>query len=239
MELKDATLVRVPKVLNYGTVRNLQSALEEALGDTSRVIVLKGEEHVFCRGLDLNASIAETDPRPSVESFAACLETIRSLAKPVIAFVRGEAAGGGVGLAAACDGVLASTDARFTLPELLFGLTPAVILPYLAQRVNLQKLRWMTLRAVTLTAEEAVELGLADAVCPLERTAAMLQSWVRTLRRIQPKVVSEWKDMTMQPPLPGSKDVVELTVERLSSSHLRATIRTFLETGEAPWIDTK
>ena len=240
MELTDATIVHVPKTLDADTVHNLRSALETALsGSASGVVVLMGEERVFCRGLDLNASMAETNPRASVENFAACLATIRSAAKPVIAFVRGEASGGGVGLAAACDGVLAATDAHFTLPELLFGLTPAVILPYLAQRVSLQKLRWMTLRAATVTAEEAVELGLADAVCPLERTSAALQSWIRKLRRVQPKVIAEWKEMTMQAPLPGSKDGVERTVERLRSAHVRETIQTFLETGELPWMDKK
>jgi enoyl-CoA hydratase/carnithine racemase len=179
------------------------------------------------------------DARAPVESFAACLEAIRKGHKPVIGLVDGEAAGGGVGLAAACDGVLATTEATFTLSELLFGLTPAVILPYLAQRVSLQKLRWMGLTAGSITGQEAVELGLADAVCPPEKAPAILRSWIRKLRRIEPNVAGTWKRMTIQSPLPGSKDGVEVTVERLRDASVREKLRAFLESGEPPWKITE
>jgi len=179
------------------TVRNLRYALESAMGDASSAVVMLGEDRVFCRGWEVGASGIDEDARASVESFAVCLETMRMGHKPVIGLVQGEAAGGGVGLAAACDGVLATTEATFTLSELLFGLTPAVILPYLAQRVSLQKLRWRGLTADTITGQEAMELGLADAVCPPEKAPAVLRSWIRKLGRIEPDVVGTWKRMTI------------------------------------------
>jgi len=204
------------------------------MNDAADVVVLAGADDVFCRGMELRPFGAGEELRESVESFAVCLDVIRKGDKPVIAFVQGQAAGGGVGLAAACDGVLAATGASFTLSELLFGLTPAVILPYLAQRVNLQKLRWMGLTAGTLTGQEAVEAGLADAVCPPEKAPAILRSWIRKLRRIERKTVGAWKRMTIQAPLPGSKDGIEFTLGRLADPAVRERLRTFLETGELP-----
>ncbi len=206
------------------------------MNDAADVLVLVGADDGFCRGMELRPFGAGEELRESVESFAVCLEMIRKGDKPVIALVQGEAAGGGVGLAAACDGVLATTGAFFTLSELLFGLTPAVILPYLAQRVNLQKLRWMGLTANTLTGQEAVEVGLADAVCRPEKAPGILRSWIRKLRRIERKTVGAWKRMTIQSPLPGSKDGVEITLERLADPAIRERLRAFLETGEPPWM---
>src|SRR5262249_14717686 len=139
MELTNATIVRVPPALSAETVRNLRQALESAmLEGSSAVVVMVGEGAVFCRGLDVSG--VDEVPRTAVEDFAVCLQVIRTGQKLVIALVQGAAIGGGVGLAAACDGVLATTEAVFMLPELLLGLTPSVILPYLAQRVSLQKL---------------------------------------------------------------------------------------------------
>jgi enoyl-CoA hydratase/carnithine racemase len=248
MELTGAAIVAVPEALNLETVRNLSSALAAAFADrNSAVVVLTGGERVFCKGLDWNASIAEDDPRASVKTFAHCLETVTGMrgiatgasAKPVIAFVRGEVAGGGVGLVAACDGVLAAPDATFTLPELLFGLTPAVIFPYVAQRVPAQKLRWLALTAATLTAKDALKLGLVDEVCSRANAPGLLRSWIRRLRRLRPELIAEWKEMTMTPrprSNDGLNDGVERTVSRLLDVCMRDAMRTFLETGEAPWM---
>jgi enoyl-CoA hydratase/carnithine racemase len=240
MELTGATIVHAPTALNADTICHLHFALETALSDCgSEVVVLSNEDAAFCRGLDLNVSASGDSLRQPLESFATCLEMIRTAAKPVIALVGGEAAGGGVGLAAACDGVLATTEATFTLPELLFGLTPAIVFPYLAQRVSLQKLRWMGLTAQTLTGEEAAAIGLADACCPAGKVPAVLRTWIRRLRRIDRNVIITWKRMTINAPVPGSNAGVEITLERLADAGLRDRLRRFVETGEAPWMDKK
>jgi enoyl-CoA hydratase/carnithine racemase len=240
MELTGATIVPVPQAINAETVRNFRLALESAQDDkASSVIVLSGGDLIFCRGMELNGSSAEENLRESVESFALCLEMIRTGTKPVIALVRGEAVGGGVGLAAACDAVLATAGATFTLPELLFGLTPAVILPYLAQRVKLQKLRWLVLTADTITSEKAAEIGLADTVCPPEKVSGIMRTWIRKLRRNDPKLIGVWKQMTIDAPSPGSTDGVEFTLERLGDPSVRDALHSFLATGELPWMNRK
>jgi enoyl-CoA hydratase/carnithine racemase len=238
MELKGAAIIPIPQSINLETVRPLRAALDSAFADrASDVVVLLGDDQVFCRGLELGRSSIDQDLRAPVESFASCLELIRTGTKPVIGFVRGAAAGAGVGLAAACDGLLAATDATFTLPELLLGLTPAVILPFLAQRVHLQRLRWMGLTAQTISAETAAAFGLVDDVCPTDRASAVLRSWIRKLRRVNPKVIRLWKRMTIDAPLPGSKAGVESLLERFADAHVRQGLCAFFETGEPPWME--
>ena len=233
MELKGASIVAVPAALNRQTIARLGADLAAASADPgTHVLVLAGGEAEFCRGLDLGE--ATDGAGPALEQFAACLRTIRLGQKPVIALVRGAAVAGGVGLAAACDGVLATCDASFTLTELIFGLAPAIILPYLAERLPQQKLRWMALRAQALSAPEALQFGLADHVCAPEDAPKLLRQWVRQLRRAQPVAVALWKRLTADSAAASSQEGVQLTLERLHDPMVRRGIREFMESGQLP-----
>src|ERR1051326_1647703 len=159
MELTGATIVRVPTLLDPQSIATLLADIDTAFADqATHAIVLFGDDEVFCRGLDLGRAAQDEDATAALESFAECLRRIRNGSKPAIALVRGVAVGGGVGLAGGRDAVLATTDATFAQTELLFGLIPAIVLPYIAQRVVEQKLRWIALRAQPLTAQEALEI---------------------------------------------------------------------------------
>ena len=233
MELSGATLVKVPSTLSQESIGRLRADLHNALADpSSHVVVMHGDAETFCRGLALGRTCDE-DPRSALETFANCLESMRNANKPVVGLVQGTAAAGGVGLAAACDAVLATDEATFALTELLFGLTPAIILPYLAQRLSPQKLRWMALSAQTLTAQESLYAGLADFVCPSDKAPIVLRSWVRRLQRVEPHAVGVWKCMTAEPAT-SSRRGVQLTLERLCDPEVRAAFLEFNESGILP-----
>jgi len=237
MELTDAVTVRVPAVLNASTVQVFRVALHQAVaGNDSRVVVLRGSEAgVFCRGLDFGAASNGHEPSGTIEEFAACLGMIRMAPKPVVSFVEGEAIGGGVGLAAAADGVLATLDATFALPELLCGLAPAIVLPYLAERLTMQKLRWIALSSDRLDAQTAFRLGLIDRVESADRCHAVLRSWISRLARVRGDAGAAWKRATVTPPAQGSTEGVRLTIDRLRDPAVRDRLRRFVETGEPPW----
>ena len=86
--------------------------------------------------MDLSAA-ADGDITAAMDAFASALTAIRRA--PTVAFVDGDAHGGGCGLAAACDLVAATPKASFALPELLLGLVPGAILPALLDRMPAQK----------------------------------------------------------------------------------------------------
>lgn len=237
MELSGASVIDVPPLLNPQSIGRLHAEIYAALAEpASYAVLLRGSDEVFCRGLDLNQTADGGDPRAYLQMFADCLRAIRLGEKPVIALVRGSAVAGGVGLAAACDGVLAATDASFALTELLFGLTPAIIFPYLAQRVVAHKLRWMALTAQTLTAREAAEIGLVDQVCSPEEGARILRSWMRQLRRAQPAAIALWKRMSAKAAAIAPGEGVQTTLERLADAEVRAGLREYLETGNMPFL---
>jgi len=162
----------------------LEQLLLRAQDDTNcRALVIASDGGEFCRGMDLGA-LTHGDPaarHEAIAGFARCLGLLRWLRVPSLCIVDGAALGGGVGLAAACDLVLASRAASFALPELLLGLIPAVVLPVLRERLGMSRARWLTLTGETLSAAAAQQLGLVDELCE-DPTLALAARLKRVLR---------------------------------------------------------
>ena len=130
-------------------------------------------------GLDLDADAADL----SVSGFSSLLARLAEGLVPSVALVAGSARGGGLGVAAACDVVVATDAARFCLSEMLFGLVPAAIWPVLQRRVSEAALcRWAK-TAVTFDAHEALKLGLVDEVVDASEAQARLIVHRKALRR--------------------------------------------------------
>jgi enoyl-CoA hydratase/carnithine racemase len=180
--------------LNASTLTALASAVQHAEDDTSiRAIVIDAEGEHFCSGMDLSAGLdSELDAgMESLRLFADTLLRIRRTRLPVIACIEGKAAGGGVGLAAACDIVLASTTASFILPEVIVGMVPALITPFLLRRVTAGRLGHLALSSRTLPALEARELGIVDEVADDVRAALGRQ--LSRIGRSAPEAIAESK----------------------------------------------
>jgi enoyl-CoA hydratase/carnithine racemase len=119
---------------------------------------------------------------------------------PVACLVQGEVKAGGVGLACACDIVVATEAASFELGEVLFGLIPANVLPYLlALRVPPQKARYLVLSSMRITAAEALRLNLVDELLPSAQAAERrLREIFGRLLRSSPRALSQAKEFTAE-----------------------------------------
>lgn len=127
-----------------------------------RFVMLTAAGPVFCSGLDLG----EATQRSCADEVIPLLrELVMRVARSpliTIAVVNGAAIGGGVGLAAACDLVIAGPQATFRLTETLLGLIPAAILPVIARRTGDHRALALALTAEELDAAAAARAGLAD-----------------------------------------------------------------------------
>lgn len=143
----------------------------EALGvdPAVRAIVLSGQGEVFSVGADLprvkrvNRASAEWSASDA-RAFAWMLWRIDSCAKPTIARVNGKTVGGGVGLVCACDFVVASGEASFTVTETDTGHVPSVIRPYLVKALGKEMTERLALSGASIDAEHARSIGLVQAV---------------------------------------------------------------------------
>jgi polyketide biosynthesis enoyl-CoA hydratase PksH len=142
----------------------LMEVLEEAEAASVQVLALRGRTDVFCPGMDL-AGAADgltADGAP----FWDLLRRMRQMSPMVVAVVEGHAAGGGIGLVAAADVVLATPSSSYALPETLWGLLPCCVAPFLSERIGRQATLRMALLTTPFSAEEAARVGLVDLVVP-------------------------------------------------------------------------
>ena len=187
-------MIRVPESFDVERAQRFADAVLEC---SDPVIVLAGGLETFCRGMDLTAFATERAGSAGIESgvgaFARALQAIRTVAKPVIAVVTGTALGGGVGIAAAADLVIATPSARFGLPEALFGLVPGMVLPVLLDRMPRQKARWLALTCHTHTASEAQGLGLVDQLVADDQLESAVRTAIKVLSRARSSAVASLK----------------------------------------------
>src|SRR5689334_23626660 len=121
--------VSVPPRFTPSSAAAFVDAVRLASSGPGRAIVMEGSGGVFCNGLDI-AHFDFKEEKEELHFFAGLLLGLRHATKAVIAVVDGSALGGGVGLAAAADLVIATENASFGLPESMIGLAPAIILPF-------------------------------------------------------------------------------------------------------------
>ncbi|MEM8813734.1 MAG: enoyl-CoA hydratase/isomerase family protein [Pseudomonadota bacterium] len=178
--MNQTAFLTVPEALSADTLAGMRGMLA-GLSEQVPVVVLRGGKDVFCSGLALGDELAAAEQ--ALVDFVEILLGLRAHPAAKLALVEGKALGGGVGLAAVCDLVVATHEARFALPEVLIGMTPATILPVLEERMSLQKTRAMMLDGGTVTAEEALAFGLVDRTCPPDRADRVMTRLSRTLRR--------------------------------------------------------
>ncbi len=164
----------VHNAFNDELISELTGALEQLGSDDSiRAVVLTGNGASFCAGADLNwmrsmAAASKEENRDDALRLAALLRGLNYLPKPTIARVNGSALGGGVGLIACCDTVIAVNDARFGFTEARLGLVPAVIAPYVLRKLGESAARHYFVCAESFNAETAQRLGLVHTCVPAD-----------------------------------------------------------------------
>ncbi len=171
---------------------NLIEAIRTAQADrTCWAIILSSQGSEFSRGIELS-SLLDTEARPSMallEQFVTCLLLLANSSRPVIARVCGQVLGGGVGLVAACDIVLAAEETTFMLPEAIVGMIPAVITPFLLRRLTLARVNSLTVSTRRLHATEAYHWGLVDEVCAAHTLDEVVKQRLRRLMRSSPQAL--------------------------------------------------
>ena len=167
--------------LNRPDVRNaLDDALIATMRDeahalaqdaTVRVLVLAGAGAAFCAGADLAwmRRMRDYDEQRNLDDALAVADLFHAMASlpmPVLARVHGAALGGGAGLMAVSDVVIAADDTQVGFTEARVGILPATIAPYVIRRVGIAAARTLFLRAHRMPATDAHRLGLIDETCP-------------------------------------------------------------------------
>ncbi|MEV0083436.1 enoyl-CoA hydratase/isomerase family protein [Saccharopolyspora sp. NPDC050642] len=217
--------------LDEPLLAELSAALTEAEATPgAQVLVLGAAGDAFCAGMALDG--LESAWRPRIEAVGELLTRLTASPLVTVALVDGAALGGGVGLAAACDQVIAGPRAEFRMTEVLLGLLPATILPVVARRIGAHRAYGLALTAREVPGAEAVGLGLADATGGEDELRRVL----RRLRAADPGALAAFKAYYAElfPPLPPEELVVEVLGRRLADAQVHQRIAGLRNQGLIP-----
>jgi methylglutaconyl-CoA hydratase len=219
----------------------------KALGadDRVRVIVLRGNGRHFQAGADLNwiNSVSELSDEENLAVSQRTTDAVRFLdccPKPTIALVHGGCFGGGTGIIAACDIVIASTDAIFSIAEARWGLHAGPILPQLGVAMGVRNLRRFAVTGERFDALQAWELGLVHEVCEpgeLDEAAAPL---IDAILKNGPDAVADTKRIIFET---AGLAIDDAKAAELAADHARKRLTdeaaeglvSFREKREAAW----
>jgi methylglutaconyl-CoA hydratase len=212
---------------------------------TVRIVVVTGAGRVFSAGADLRwmrrmrdagAAANVEDARRTQRLFAAIAE----LPRPVVARVNGPARGGGVGLLAAADVVVASAEAHFAFTEVRVGIVPATIAPFVIARVGAARARRLFCTGETFGAADAAAWGLVDRVVPPADLDAAVAAVVADLLKGAPGALAAAKQLVRDVVSAEPGAVAALTAELIAT--LRAAdegqegMAAFLEKRPPRWV---
>lgn len=154
--------------------------------DDVRVVILAGRGKSFSAGADLNwmkqaGQASQADNEADALKLANMLHSLATLKQPTIARVQGIAFGGGMGLASACDICIASSDAKFATSEVRLGLAPSTISPYVIRAIGARQASRYFLTAERISAQQALHIGLAHEIAPVEELDQKVDEMVQVL----------------------------------------------------------
>lgn len=210
-----------------------------------RAVILSSEGKSFCAGADLNwmqrmVDYSFEENVADAMKLSEMLKAIHDCPKPVIARVHGAAFGGGVGLVAACDMAVALGSATFCLSEVKLGLLPAVISPFVMEKIGASAARRYFLTAERFNAEEAKRIGLlSETFATPQELERWIEEGIAALKANGPEAIAACKTLiqeVLNNDWPRAMDITtQLIAQRRISTEGQEGMKSFLEKRTPAW----
>jgi methylglutaconyl-CoA hydratase len=235
----------VRNAFNETVIQEL-TAWAEAVADdeTVRVAVLAGAGPAFCAGADLTwmtrmAAYTQAENVRDATAAAKMYSLIDRLPIALIGRIHGAALGGGAGLAAICDIVVAEDRTSFGFTEVKLGILPAIVSPYVLAKIGASAARELFLTGMRFDAARAKEIGLVHAVVPADQLDQRVASYVREILSAAPEAIATAKELLKKVAERPVQDTIGLTADtiaaRRASLEGQEGMRAFLEKRRASW----
>lgn len=246
-DLSDPAIARI--TMNRPEKRNalsseLIAALTDAFADASRdrnrrAIVVRGEGKSFCAGLDLEEMGREGSAEKAATALSKLYQTMADSPCVTIAAAHGAAFGGGVGLIAASDIVIAAEDLKLGFPEVKRGLTAALITALLRRSVTDRALRELIILGLTADAKRACELQMVNRVVSAAELSSTVDEICRQVIAAAPNAVARSKRLLDELAIRPAKADLELALQFHFKAHhageIKEGVAAFLEKREPRW----
>lgn len=237
---------QVRNALNAQLIQELTDVFTElSIDDRLHGVVLTGDGPTFCAGADIqmmreSITLNEQQNIEDALRLADMLHTINVFPCPVVGRVNGDAMGGGVGLVAVCDLVIADERARFAFSEVKLGIAPAVISPYIIRKIGETNARALFVTGERFSANRGHMLGLVHAIVPSEHLDDAIQKAVDELVSSGPLAIRASKALALNVSSMSHEHARHYTTEMIA--HLRVSeegqegLSAYLEKREPRWL---
>lgn len=209
----------------------------------ARAVVLRGKGKHFCAGADVHWMQSHKDGsakenQSDALKLAELMHQVNECPVPVICVVQGHAYGGGVGLVACSDIVLADRSARFCLSETRLGLIPAVIGPYVISAIGLRQTRRFMLTAEPITIASALEHDLVHELHDVGKADQALAEILRHVMLNGPLAIREAKAYLKSFAIPvDMKASASLIAKLRTTDEAQEGMKAFLESRRPSWVE--
>jgi len=229
-------------ILTLEMIRELKEKLEELAGQISlKALVLATNGKAFCAGVDVFDHLPER-VEPMIREFGSLFTRLRTFPVPTIAVVQGAALGGGTELAIACDLVLAGAAARFGQPEIRLGVFPPIAAALFPHLIGYQQAARLLFTGETISANEAVQLGLITFAVADEEVMLKLEHLLNQFRglsaaalRIAKRALLYGAAQEVERALPWIEDLY--LKESMATSDASEGISAFMQKRRPTWTD--
>jgi methylglutaconyl-CoA hydratase len=235
----------VHNAFNEILIKEMTSAFNDASGDDSvRAVVLSSNGKSFCAGADMNwmkkmISYSKEENLQDSLDMATMYDAVDRCTKPVIGRINGAAIGGGVGLVAACDIVVCSEEAIFSFSEVKLGIVPAVISPFIVNKIGMSHSRALFTTAERFGAAKARDIGLVHEVAPLHQLDELIDFKLKLIRSCGPKAVGEAKVLLQEVGHKQPREAHQYTVAKIADLRIsdegQEGLNAFLEKKKPVW----
>src|SRR3954452_8114217 len=222
----------------------LIAAFEAARADDAvRCVVLtSSHEKVFSSGANLGG-FSESQPLVhkhfATERFPRLFRLIGELGKPTLCAANGHVLAGALGIALACDLVIAKEGVRFGTPEINVGIFPFMIMALIYRNVGRKKTNELLLLGDQISAEEAERIGIVNRVVARDEFDAAVADWAGRLAAKSPVLMRLGKDAMYRQQDMGFADALEFLHAQLSlafsTDDIQEGVRAFMEKREPVW----
>jgi methylglutaconyl-CoA hydratase len=218
---------------------------EQASRGEIRVVVIGGAGKVFCAGADVTwmskaLTYTEEENVRDATAMSRMFAALDALPLPVIGRVQGAALGGGAGLAAVCDVVVADEGALFGFTEVKLGILPAVISPFALAKIGRSAARELFLTGARFSAARAREIGLVHAVVPEVELDAAVDHYVHEFLSGGPEAIAAAKALIPEAWGRSVADAMPITAAAIAARRVspegQEGLRAFLEKRSPGWF---
>ena len=213
--------------LDKTMVEHLLSALADlAANEQTRGLVLRGQGRHFCAGIDLEWMLGGlSQPIEAMEHDSRLIQSVyRAIYEfplPTVAVIQGAAIAGGLGLACACDAVVAHKDAIFSAPEVRIGLVPGMLMPLLTLRLGAGHARQIGALGLTYDAPQMQTMGLVTRIAgDDEELAAACKEMTAAMLAASPQAIRLFKETMNHAELPGREEFFSASLQAVVESRL-------------------